>query len=79
MRPVTRLNEWCLAARILKLDREVERLRHALTTIKTSGMVGGSILAKRSDEHSCAWCRGMLTPCPVQTAILALEKKSCPS
>jgi len=57
------------------LDREkeeVERLRHALATITRCGAPGGAILAARGDDHTCPWCRGMYTPCPVSVAEYAL-------
>jgi len=49
-------------------------MREALLTIERSGAPGGAICARRADGHSCSWCRGMLTPCPVLTARKALEK-----
>ena len=58
-----------------ELDSKVRRLTAALTTIKRSGAPGAAIVAKRDDGHACGWCRGMLTPCPVETARKALEEK----
>ena len=58
-----------------ELDSRASRLIAALTTIERSGAPGATIVAKRSDDHACSWCRGMLTPCPVVTARKALEEK----
>lgn len=52
---------------------ELDRMRQALTTIERSGAPGATIVAKRDDGHACGWCRGILTPCPVETARKALE------
>ena len=57
------------------LDDKVRRLTAALTTIERSDAPGATIVAKRDDGHACSWCRGMLTPCPVETARKALEEK----
>lgn len=54
---------------------ELDRMRTALKTIERSGTPGAIIVAKRDDVHACGWCRGILTPCPVETARKALEKK----
>ena len=45
----------------------------ALHTIVNSGRPGGTIVAKRDDDHICAWCRGWSTPCPVAAAQKALD------
>lgn len=61
-----------------ELKKELERmakLEHALLTIERSGAPGGSIMARRTDDHSCGWCRGMWTPCPAETARRALTKE----
>lgn len=52
---------------------DAARLREALTTIERTGAPGATIVAQRSDGHSCSWCRGMVTPCPVITAREALK------
>lgn len=63
-----------LRAALLEMREENERLTEALATVQRSGAPGGSILAQRADDHRCGWCRGMYTPCPVQTASEALAK-----
>ena len=59
---------------ILELEAEVARLRFALTKVARSGR-GHALAAKRNDGHSCAWCRGMLAPCPSDIADEALEPR----
>ena len=61
-----------LRADLAKAQAEAAAMRAALTTVERSGAPGGSIFAKRSDEHACCWCRGMYSPCPVPTAKAAL-------
>ena len=56
-------------------DEEIRALREALVTIERTGVPGGAIVAKRQDGHSCAWCRGMWTPCPVSVAAAVLSKR----
>lgn len=53
---------------------KLDCMRTALETIERSGVPGGTIVARRADNHACGWCCGMLTPCPVETARLALQE-----
>lgn len=57
---------------------ENEALREVMVTIERTGAPGGSVAAKRSDGHSCAWCRGMWTPCPSEMARLAIARLDAP-
>lgn len=57
-----------------RLIAAAPELAEALETIERSGAPGGTIVAKRPDDHACGWCRGMLTPCPSALASAALEK-----
>lgn len=59
-----------------KAEADAARLREALTTIERTGATGATVVAQRSDGHSCSWCRGMVTPCPVVTARAALGEES---
>jgi len=52
----------------------VVRLRFALTKVARSGRSYASLVARRNDGHSCAWCRGMLAPCPSDIAAEALAE-----
>lgn len=60
---------------LVNTKASVAALREGLETIERSAAPGGVIVAKRSDEHSCVWCRGYLTPCPmsIATRLLASE------
>lgn len=58
------------------LAADSARLREALVTIERTGAPGATIVAQRSDGHSCSWCRGMVTPCPTVTARAALAGTS---
>ena len=49
-----------------------EKFQKALITIERSGVPGAIIVAARTDDHACGWCRGMVTPCPVEVARIAL-------
>lgn len=63
-----------LADECERLRERVARLEEALVTVNVTGTPGGSICAKRGDDHKCGWCRGMWTPCPVAVARAALAK-----
>lgn len=64
----------CMSCRNKALEAEVARLTAALKNIIRSGDPGAAIVSKRDDGHACFWCRGISTPCPVETARKALEE-----